>query len=90
MDFLGLSHRFESLILTESLVGLSPLSEPMGGTVRVRFLAGRKARREQIEELPVSFADRRGDRVDKAARGGRRIKERRESRGSIGGRTEPS
>jgi hypothetical protein len=58
--------------------------------VVVRFLAGRKARREQIEELPVSFADRRGDRVDKAARGGRRIKERRESRGSIGGRTEPS
>jgi hypothetical protein len=35
----------------------------------VRFLAGRKARREQIEELPVSF-DRRGDRVDKAARAG--------------------
>jgi hypothetical protein len=36
----------------------------------VRFQARRKARRGQIEGLPVSFTDRRGDRVDKVARGG--------------------
>jgi hypothetical protein len=35
----------------------------------VRFQAGRKVRLGQIEGLPVSFADRRGDHVDKAARG---------------------
>jgi hypothetical protein len=30
---------------------------------------------EQIEELPVSFNDRRRVRVDKAAQGGQRVKE---------------